>query len=50
MCIPSRTGETEDGWGCATLTVEQALALAKEIAATAVRAQASTKPIKKGKK
>ena len=44
MCIPLRTGEPEDGWGCVTLTTEQALAFAKEIAAAAVRAQQSAKP------
>ena len=45
MCIPSRTGEPEDGWGSATLSTEQALAFAKEIAAAAVRAKQSTKPM-----
>lgn len=48
-CIPSATGEPTDGWGCAFLTHDQALGLAKVLtrAALLVKPGGAKKPAKK---
>lgn len=47
-CLPLRTSALEPGWGSATLTVEQALQLSRELSAAALRA--TPKPAKGKKK
>lgn len=50
QCIPAATGEPTAGWGCAFLTYEQALGLARVLANGALLIKPVVEPTKKSKK